>query len=365
MPIAWRYLLNIFAKTFLLCISSFILLLLVTRLDSIARFILAGASASKIFLFILYQIPFTLPIAISLSSFLSSIILFQSLSKHRELTSLRTLSLSVTNILLPLLIVSLFLSFFNFILASEIAPRSRYAAKTLAFKASSSNPLFVLQNKLLSSFNNCLIGIDHHQSENLANNLIFASKGVSNRLTIVQADELRVDEGTLHGKDVSIISYFPTNDESFDHLVIDHQKEICLQTSSLIPHVSPLAYNRSEYLPLKFLIAKMFFPTQISSKKHTLRIFAEIAKRITLGLSVFTFTLLGSAFGMETENRYSKSRGRLLLATFLTLFFITCFFTAKSIRLFPVFSIILYFLPHPIIILFSMRSIQSISKGVQ
>src|SRR3972149_1219366 len=131
MPIFWRYLLKSYFKVLGLSLSIFIAILLVTKLREIAEFASCSSGPSSIILFTLYQIPQILPFAISISALISSVILFQRLSQTSELTAIRANGLSLNAILSPLFFASLFLSFLNFYVASELAPRSYFKSKEI------------------------------------------------------------------------------------------------------------------------------------------------------------------------------------------------------------------------------------------
>ena len=89
MPVIWRLLLSQYLKVLVLSIVAIICVLMTTRLDELAQFAVLGASTPHIWLFILYQIPYILPIALLLSALLSGLLLMQRLSGHNELIALR------------------------------------------------------------------------------------------------------------------------------------------------------------------------------------------------------------------------------------------------------------------------------------
>src|SRR5579872_4338640 len=114
MPILWRYALQSYLRVFSLSISTFIAVLIVARFKEIARFTALSGDWLKTGLYIVYQIPAILPIAIPISALIASLLLFQRLSRTFELTALRASGLSFRSILSPILFCSLLLTFFNF-----------------------------------------------------------------------------------------------------------------------------------------------------------------------------------------------------------------------------------------------------------
>ncbi|MCE5316519.1 MAG: LptF/LptG family permease, partial [Parachlamydia sp.] len=124
MPVLWRYLLGHYLKVLLLCVVTFIAILLTTRLDEIAHFATMGPEGLAIIAFALHQIPYILPIAIPISCLISAMLLMQRLSQTHELTALRAAGLSFYNILCPLLIAAAALSIANFYIVSELSTHS-------------------------------------------------------------------------------------------------------------------------------------------------------------------------------------------------------------------------------------------------
>jgi len=103
MPILWRYALQSYTRVLLLSICTFIAVLIVSRFKEIARFTALTCDFRKTGMFVFYQIPAILPIAIPISTLIASLLLFQKLSRSYELTALRASGLSLRSILAPLL----------------------------------------------------------------------------------------------------------------------------------------------------------------------------------------------------------------------------------------------------------------------
>ena len=130
MPLLWRYLLRGFFQTFVLSVSGFVGILLVTRFQNIARFASTGASFPLVIKFVLTQIPRILPLAIPISCLISSFLLFRRLSRSHELTALRVAGLSFITMCFPLILAGAVISLLNFTIVSEISPRCLSHSKT-------------------------------------------------------------------------------------------------------------------------------------------------------------------------------------------------------------------------------------------
>lgn len=365
MPILWRYLLRQYFQVFFLCVSSFIAILLVTRFQEIARFASSGAPKALIALFTLYQIPYILPFAIPISCIIAAMLLFQKLSHTHELTAFRTCGLGLKSLSFPLLIAGFFLSLLNFTIASELAPKCRGYSKELIYEMTNINPLFVLQKESMVRLKNAYFDMKRLKSGKYAEDVVLIMKNHSNeRLGVMTAKSLHLNGELLAGKEVTFISSLDSKKpDSFDHLIIENQASMQTKASNLAQFLQSADWSDSyDYYPLKTILMKK----KIDAQKSLLsfgRAQAEISKRISIALAAFTFTLIGTAFGMEI-GRNRKKKG-ILYAFILASFFLVCFISAKSIRHAPMLSILTYLLPHPLIWIFSLRSLKSLSRGIE
>ena len=191
MPIIWRYLLRSYFQVLLLCVSTFISVLIVLRFQEIAQFATSGAPKLTILLFALLQIPYILPIAIPVSCLIAAMLLFQRLSLSHELTALRTCGFGLKAIATPLFFAGFFLTLINFTIASELAPRCRGMSKQLVYEIASSNPLFLLQKESLLKLKNAYFDIGVLRAGKYAEDVLIAIKNSSNeKITLMSAKEL-------------------------------------------------------------------------------------------------------------------------------------------------------------------------------
>jgi lipopolysaccharide export system permease protein len=368
MPILWRYLLRSYFQVLLLSVSTFISVLLVLRFQEIARFATSGASTLKVLLFTLYQIPYILPIAIPISCLIAAMLLFQRLSTSHELTAFRSSGLSLKAIATPLLFAAVFLSLLSFTIAFEIAPRCRALSKTLIFEIAGSNPLFILQKESLVKLKNAFIDIKELKAGKCAEDVLFVIKNSSNgRLGIMTAKELTVKDDLLKGKKVAFISSVdPKKGAGFDHLVIENQARMDTKAANLTQfiHNADWATN-CEYMTLRMILAKEKFThgSFLSFRTMGKTTQIELARRLSISLSAFTFTLIGIACGMHISRHRSKKG--IIWAIALSACFMVCFVMAKSMRHTPALSLMIFLLPHPIILLISYKFLKSVNRGVE
>jgi lipopolysaccharide export system permease protein len=347
----------------LFCVFGFITILFVMRFKDIAEFASLHSSMKAVFLFSLFQIPYILPYAIPISCLIASILLFQRLSTHGELTTLRASGFPLKVILFPVLISGAIMSVVNFTIVSELVPYTKYLAKELAYQMTSSNPFYIFnkitEGKLSSAYVDMRSLKTGKQAKDVL--LIMNNRG-SGRLALVLAKDLTIDGEDLLGKDVYCISSIDSKDkESFDHLVIENQATMATKASSLSTLMQNTDWHMGlEYLPLRLIRAK-------AATKPGSIIFdtlgVEIGRRISIALAPFVFTLMGSVLGMSIGRR--QTRRGLILACLLSAFYLACFVGAKSLKHAYLTSWLIYFIPFPIIIFLTYAHYKKINRGVE
>lgn len=364
MPILWRYILRNFFQVFLLCVASFIGVLLVLRFQEIARFAASGAPLLKVLFFLLLQIPYILPIAIPVSCLIAAMLLLQKLSHMHELTALRACGLGLKPIITPLLFAGVLLSAVNFTVACELTPRSRAVTKTLIYEMAAVNPLFLLQKESLLKLKHVFMDMKVLKASKYAEDVVLVLKNASTqRLALVSAHQLYLKGNLLKGDNVAIISSVDSKrEDGFDHLVIENQEEMNTPASNFTQFAPHGDWQSShEYLSLKMILANERL--EKGAHKFSRSATLEIARRISLSLAAFTFTLIGIAFGIEIGRNRSKKR--ILYAIALASLYLVSFIMAKSLRHSPMLSTAIYILVHPLIVLLSLKSLKTVARGIE
>jgi lipopolysaccharide export system permease protein len=365
MPILWRYLLRNYFQVFSFCVIGFIAILLVTRFQEIARFATSGASYMTVILFTSYQIPLILGYAIPISCLIAAMLLFQKLSHTQELTAFRACGLGLKPLSFPIFLAGCLLSLVNFTIASEIAPRCRTLTKELIYEITSVNPLFLFQKETLVKLKSAYIDMKVLNTGKYADDVVFVINNHSNRrLGLMTAKELSLEKDLLMGNQVTFISSIDAKKpDGFDHLVIENQTSMSTKAVNLSQFMqSKDWYSNYDYLTWRMLMAKETLERKNSSFFKS-RTQLEISKRLSIGLAAFSFTFIGIAFGMEIGR--SRTKKGIFWAICLAALFMVSFIIAKSLRHYPLASMLIYFLPHPIIILLSARSLKRVSGGVE
>ena len=359
MPILWRYLLKNYLRVFFLSVSSFIGVLFVLRFKDIARFAALSSDLPKTGLFVVYQFPLILPIAIPISALIASLLLFQRLSRSHELTAMRASGISLRTIIAPLLFASAFLSLVNFSICAELSPFCRRESKTLLYTKSSANPLLLLQRQQLVKIKNTYLDMKTKDDGQIAKDLILIAFNESNgRLSLINAKKLWIEGVELMGKEVAILSHLQSDkEESFDPTVLENQSTMATNgplLSSALKKKRPLI--EANALSFRHLQIQMKEP---SKKAHLA--FIERLRRYSLSGAVFSFTFLGCAFGIELGR--NPNRKSLFYALGLTLLVLVSYLLGKGLRSQPLLATIALLLPHPLLWLASIRRLLSLSRG--
>ena len=337
-------------------------MLLITRFKEISRFTALCADRLQVGLFLVYQFPFILPIAIPISGLIASFLLFQRLSRSHELTALRACGLSLFSISAPLLLLSACLSILNFSLCAEIAPFCRREARALLYKETSENPLLLLQRQNLIQFKNMYVNMKVGPDPTSAKDFLLIVPNENNeRLSLFAARSLELEGRELKSMDLALLSHLPSDlpsDASFDTLVIENQAAM----KTFAPALSSAMKKNRPRFETAALNLKMLRLKALEGRKAARSAHFEILRRISLSFSAFSFTFLGCAFGIEQGR--SPSKKNLFLAFFLTLTALLCYLLGKEWKSAIAIAYLLFLLPHALIGWFCLRKMRRISRGL-
>jgi lipopolysaccharide export system permease protein len=347
-------------RVLLLSVATFLAVLIITRFKEIARFIALSGDWGKTALFTSYQFPLILPIAIPISALIASFLLFQRMSRTHELMALRASGFSLRAVLAPLLFASALFAVGNFSMCAEIAPFCRRESKEMLYRETSANPLLLLQRQQLVRIKHAYLKMQVEEEGLSAKNVTLIAHNESNkRLTLLNARELSVHGEELLGHDVAIISHLDSGSwNEFDPLIIENQASM----STAAPILSEfLKKNRprleANAVPLRILILRFEF----GAKKIAAGSLVEILRRFSLSLAVFSFTMLGCAYGME--NGRTASKKSLVIALALTLTVLVSYLMGKELKSFPLLATLAFLLPHPLIWTASTLRLKQIARG--
>lgn len=375
MPLFWRYLLKAYIRVFLLSVSGFISILLVTRLKEIANYAALGASIGSTILFTLNQIPHILPIAIPISGLISSALLFQKMSRTHELTAMRASGLSLKNILGPVLCFAGLLSIINFYICSELTTRSKLRTMELIYNDTSVNPLLLLHRQKLIKLESSFFDMKDAQKNREATDVVFIINYRNHdKLGFFCADRIAIKQNLLIGHNVGMISNLTgDNSQQYDPLIVENQSYITMDGPTLSKFIKKTSWNLSTAsLPLKLLWVHSaskhpFIATKMNGFAQILHqptsVLAEIMRRISLGFTTFTLTLIGCVYSIEL-GRSHKKRGMILLSS-LSIMILASYMLGKKMKTDPLLAIAIYVIPHLLVIVLSYLKTRQLARGVE
>ncbi len=329
-------------------------LLVVSRMEEIAHFAALGTSGSYLTRFILFQIPYILPIAIPLSCLISAMILFQHLSRTREMIALRTSGMRLRQIVAPILVASAFFSLGTFYITSELATSAHLATRQMLYEMTSKNPLILLQSAKIAALKGAYVQMDSIKSGRAVQDLLIAV-GRGDHLALCLARQVSTRDEELVGQGVSLIS-------NSSHLVIENEEDLSTSAPEFAHFLRGKGWKlANDHLTLSLLRtrAKQLDP----SKRAFIKTRSELVRRCALGLSAFTFTLMGVAFGIEI-GRNKRIRG-VLVVLCLTATTLVAFFIGKEFDHLIKVAATFFLLPQLVIVAASIYTLKKVSRGIE
>ncbi|MFZ0566097.1 MAG: LptF/LptG family permease [Chlamydiales bacterium] len=377
MPIFGLYLLKNYLKVLFLSLFSFIAILLVSRLEEIAQLASMGAKISYIALFALYQISYLMPVAISISCVISAILLFQRLSRTHELTALRSSGVSLYLIISPVLMAGAVLALINFYFTSEIATVSHLESRKKVYNLVSVNPLLLLQNAKIANLQGAYIQMDPiRNGKEVKDLLIVLNNRPNKRLNLCLAGKVVTHGEKLQAEQVSFISSLPSaQKEDFDPLIIENQQMLSTSATELASIIGKKGWKiTNDHLKFSLLrVRQNVLKKEIAIekdpvkkrklKRYLKKSYTEIARRVSLGLAAFTFTLMGTACGMEISRNHTN-RGVISVLILASLSLVSFFMGKEFDHLFWIANLF-FLLPHLLITLFSTWTLRRVNKGIE
>ena len=356
----WNYLLRQYFKVLALSILTFITILVVSRLETIAHFATLGAPLSKITLFTLYQIPYVLPIAIPLSSLLSAMLLFMGMSQAHELTSLRASGYSLSKILAPILFAATLLFCLTFYISSEVATTAHLKTRQMVHNFGSVNPLVLLQNARIAKLQGAYVAMEPVKVGELARDVIVAGR-VKDHPFLYMVKKLGLKSGEFQAEQISLLS------EHGGSLAVENLKTMQTKASDFAYLLRPKGWKiANDHLNFSLLRARHAHLQKMGGpkmRKNLIKNQSEIVRRFSVSFAAFTFTLMGAALGMEISRQKNK-RG-ILIAAILSSTALISFFVAHELDHLFWMSTLLLTLPHLLILAAVFWTLSRLQRGIE
>jgi len=363
MPILWRYVLKNFLSTFFLCIISLILILLITKVQEIAYLVSLYFPWHTIAIFILYQIPYMLPIAISTSGLIASILLCYKLSENHGITTFCTCGVSIKTLITPILLTLSLLTIIHFIITAEVTPRCRLYTHNLIHKTITINPLIFMKRAGGATHGKCYIDMQMVRPRKEAKDLIIAVKNhFNNRLNLMIAKQCTVENQLMIGENVTFISNIAQNNPNlYDHLIIENQETMTASVTALASFMQQPTYSHNvKHLPLRNIFSIFADPMRTFNNIKEAK--CELCHRffppcITFS-SIFSGLFLGIYIGKS-----GKKTG-IYWTIFLSLCTLLCMLITKSVQFSFYTVLLLYLFPIAIPVSISCWLYKKIAKGI-
>lgn len=365
LPVLWRYIVKEYIKNLGIALFGVVSLLLTTRLEEIARFMSLGASSSKILLFIVLQIPYTLQIALPLASLLAGFMVFSQLSSSGELTAMRSAGYSLKTLVIPLSLISCFFGCLLMGVVFDLSARSHLTVKKLEFDVREEEPLAFVQNSHFFAKHGIALELKGSlRTTKKAHDVIICIPATAgDRLSLIMMKQAHAEPKMLVGETFTMLSSkTPTQSNVFGSLLVENAQEKRTPTDC----VHELAQRRTwrplpEHFPLSVVRAgKLVFQQQKTaaeyqghSTKKLSKLLAKFSvepyRRLSLSLSVFTLCLVGALSAIQV-GRASRSFTRIGLPLAAFIFFVALYLAGKNLDETPFLSVLCFLIPHPILL---------------
>jgi lipopolysaccharide export system permease protein len=265
---------------------------------------------------------------------------------------------------------------------SETATSSHLASGMLKSELRSMNPMFLLNNKYLMKMKGFYFDtLGASRSGESAEQVIIAMPNRNNtRINLLLAEGLEANPNEFTGNGVTLLTSMGNEDrEKADHLMIENIGEAKTSLRDFSQMIEKKVWTiNNDHLTMPFLMIRLKdekesleesireerpLSEQRQIKRSINRCYTEIFRRISLAMSVFTFTLMGAAFGVSIS-RQRSNKGVIYIICLATLFLVT-YFTAKGMDHILSLPAALYFVPHILIIALSVWTLNRVSRGIE
>lgn len=308
------FVMTLLVFTFVMCIG-----VIFKAGDLLAR----GVPWGPVFQIILCGLPAILAFSIPISVMTSSLLVFGRLSSDGEITAMKACGLSMAQVASRPLMFGLLLSVMCLYINSELSPKSHYARKTLKAKLGVEAPLEILdEGRFIRDYAGYTIYLGS-KKENLIKNIrIHDTSSDVHREIVARSGTMAPDEsGTnlvLMLYDVRLDPFSGGNSDA----------GYCDSYKLVIPDVIKIARydKRVEDLLLGELAARiaqthLSHPDLSAEEQNMIKmaLTIEFNKRLVLGVSCFSFMLLGIPLGVKSHRKESSvgiALGMLLFFTF-------------------------------------------------
>lgn len=329
-----RYILFDFLASFGLSLAVITLMLYLGAIMQGLDYVAKGIPGGVLLRIFTLNIPYILTWSIPVGAMVSTLLLFGRLSMDGEFTAMRSGGLSTWQIISPVILASMVLSFVCLIIHYEIAPESRFARRRALVMINELDPVELLDEGRFVRFP----GLE-----------IYVTRKIGNRLQDVEIYELDTDGAvvqTIRARRGDIVTDIELQrmTVSLEAVQIQHPdpdtptdltraRVIDMDTYMFPVNYAELMQNQNITRNLKDMRAfelmaairdiDRYFPGLDPVRREALRMRAiiEAHKRLALSMACISFTLVGIPLGMKSH-RHETSVGIPLGLGVVSLFYV-------------------------------------------
>jgi len=330
-----RYIGSDFLASFVLTLAVFTFVMTLSAVVKAIDLLARGMSGVFILKVFLYNIPFLLTFSIPISVLTTVLLLFGRLSFDGELTAMRSCGLTLWQILAPIVLASIGLTFLCLYLNSSVAPRSHFARRQLLFSLGMEQPINLLEEgRFVRDFPGLMVYIGKKSGRRVEDVVVYemADSGIKRNIRarsgemepgenrnviIINLYDVRIDQPRAKGDDPSRSQYLTAQ-----HYPV--RLDLNELAGSRVLHKKASDMTYPELLHAISHVQEVYrhlTPGELAKQRMSLVV--EASKRLALSLSCFAFVLLGAPLGMISRRKESSAGvGISLLLVFFFYFFI-------------------------------------------
>lgn len=333
-PRVWTYLLISFLKIFCITSCSLSLILLVARFQDIARFSAMVGNSTLTGKYILYQIPYLLPFALVLSSFITCYLIGKNLSSNHELTAIRVAGLSLFSIFTPIRYCLIWIALFCALLSFAYHPYSKARTAQLIAEVNTKNPFILLKNSKSHSNKRMYITFEENKaSDEIKNVLCGLYNEKTNGLDLFLAKKVHLNEEQLHADNASLIS--------------THQDSILIEDiGSMNMHLQTFSEwvgKNTKLLSVDCIPFTTLFYKFLKNPSRERTFFFSIGQALFFPFSVFFLSQVALYSSLSLGRKRNRKQIFFLIISFVITF--TCYMIAKSTEVWPIISFFMFLIP--------------------
>lgn len=287
-----------------------------------------GLDLGLFFRFVVMNLPKVLGMTIPFALLASTILVFSRLSADHEVTAMRAGGVSLWQIILPGVLLSLTISGVCYYLQNELIPRGTYQTRMIRYASEVVNPRYILEpGRFIQAFDGVVIYIDDIEDGEKPGTYLLSEVHIYE----VNGEEMVRDITAAKG----VITHFPADQQFMLDLYqasIVNYKDGNPQKTNYLPAEKmtlPLSYAeqvrrrgisaRDNALTMDNLLGRIQWHNSVNI--DVMPLYMELHNRLVMSLAPLSFFLLAVPFGIRTS-RTETSVGLVLSLVLGMVFYI-------------------------------------------